>query len=83
MTKINVDDDPTTAKPPKRSLYALIMTLCGVHGTIVFSNRINISYFSRASCLRMKRLIIYSSGMVILRLGGCTSIIPVLTKPAT
>ena len=44
MTK-NDDDNPTTEKPPKRSLYALIMTLCGVHGTISLAIALTLPYF--------------------------------------
>ena len=38
------DEDKVTESKPKRSLYALIMTLCGVHGTISL-NRLNLAIF--------------------------------------
>ena len=49
MTK-NDDDNPTTEKPPKRSLYALIMTLCGVYGTISLAIALTLPRFLWSSC---------------------------------
>lgn len=83
MTK-NDDDNPTTEKPPKRSLYALIMTLCGVHGTISLAIALTLPYFfSRASCFTYRNdLLFIASGMVIISLVVAQVLLPLLTKPA-
>lgn len=83
MTK-NDDDNPTTEKPPKRSLYALIMTLCGVHGTISLAIALTLPYFlagHRAFTYRNDLLFI-ASGMVIISLVVAQVLLPLLTKPA-
>ena len=38
------DEDKVTESKPKRSLYALIMTLCGVHGTISLAIALTLPY---------------------------------------
>ena len=38
-------EDKKKEKPPKRSMYALIMTLCGVHGTISLAIALTLPYF--------------------------------------
>ncbi|HDJ7692757.1 TPA: sodium:proton antiporter [Staphylococcus aureus] len=83
MTK-NDDDNPTTEKPPKRSLYALIMTLCGVHGTISLAIALTLPYFlawHHAFTYRNDLLFI-ASGMVIISLVVAQVLLPLLTKPA-
>lgn len=83
MTK-NDDDNPTTEKPPKRSLYALIMTLCGVHGTIYLAIALTLPYFLAGHHAFTYRndLLFIASGMVIISLVVAQVLLPLLTKPA-
>ncbi|HDD7404540.1 TPA: sodium:proton antiporter [Staphylococcus aureus] len=83
MTK-NDDDNPTTEKPPKRSLYALIMTLCGVHGTISLAIALTLPYFLAVHHAFTYRndLLFIASGMVIISLVVAQVLLPLLTKPA-
>lgn len=83
MTK-NDDDNPTTEKPPKRSLYALIMTLCGVHGTISLAIALTLPYFLAGHHVFTYRndLLFIASGMVIISLVVAQVLLPLLTKPA-
>ncbi|HCV1774967.1 TPA: sodium:proton antiporter [Staphylococcus aureus] len=83
MTK-NDDDNPTTEKPPKRSLYDLIMTLCGVHGTISLAIALTLPYFLAGHHAFTYRndLLFIASGMVIISLVVAQVLLPLLTKPA-
>ncbi|MEO4635100.1 sodium:proton antiporter [Staphylococcus aureus] len=83
MTK-NDDDNPTTEKPPKRSLYALIMMLCGVHGTISLAIALTLPYFLAGHHAFTYRndLLFIASGMVIISLVVAQVLLPLLTKPA-
>ncbi|HDC3506188.1 TPA: sodium:proton antiporter [Staphylococcus aureus] len=83
MTK-NDDDNPTTEKQPKRSLYALIMTLCGVHGTISLAIALTLPYFLAGHHAFTYRndLLFIASGMVIISLVVAQVLLPLLTKPA-
>lgn len=83
MTK-NDDDNPTTEKPPKRSLYALIMTLYGVHGTISLAIALTLPYFLAGHHAFTYRndLLFIASGMVIISLVVAQVLLPLLTKPA-
>ncbi|MBN5748038.1 sodium:proton antiporter [Staphylococcus aureus] len=83
MTK-NDDDNPTTEKLPKRSLYALIMTLCGVHGTISLAIALTLPYFLAGHHAFTYRndLLFIASGMVIISLVVAQVLLPLLTKPA-
>ncbi|HEB2144139.1 TPA: sodium:proton antiporter [Staphylococcus aureus] len=83
MTK-NDDDNPTTEKPPKRSLYALIMTLCGVHGTISLAIALTLPYFLAGHHAFTYRndLLFIASGMVIISLVVAQVLLPLLTEPA-
>ncbi|HCU7301122.1 TPA: sodium:proton antiporter [Staphylococcus aureus] len=83
MTK-NDDDNPTTEKSPKRSLYALIMTLCGVHGTISLAIALTLPYFLAGHHAFTYRndLLFIASGMVIISLVVAQVLLPLLTKPA-
>ncbi|MCQ1309759.1 sodium:proton antiporter [Staphylococcus aureus] len=83
MTK-NDDDNPTTEKPPKRSLYALIMTLCCVHGTISLAIALTLPYFLAGHHAFTYRndLLFIASGMVIISLVVAQVLLPLLTKPA-
>lgn len=81
MTK-NDDDNPTTEKPP--SLYALIMTLCGVHGKISLAIALTLPYFLAGHHAFTYRndLLFIASGMVIISLVVAQVLLPLLTKPA-
>ena len=64
------EEDKTDEKPPKRSLYALIMTICGVHGTISLAIALTLPYVladHHAFTFRNDLLFI-ASGMVIISL---------------
>ncbi|WP_088824580.1 cation:proton antiporter [Staphylococcus argenteus] len=84
MMSKNDDDNPTTEKPPKRSLYALIMTLCGVHGTISLAIALTLPYFLAGHHAFTYRndLLFIASGMVIISLVVAQVLLPMLTKPA-
>lgn len=70
--------------PPKRSLYALIMTLCGVHGTISLAIALTLPYFLAGHHAFTYRndLLFIASGMVIISLVVAQVLLPLLTKPA-
>ncbi|MEB1805306.1 sodium:proton antiporter [Staphylococcus argenteus] len=84
MMSKNDDDNPTTEKPPKCSLYALIMTLCGVHGTISLAIALTLPYFLAGHHAFTYRndLLFIASGMVIISLVVAQVLLPMLTKPA-
>ncbi|CDR60557.1 cation:proton antiporter [Staphylococcus schweitzeri] len=84
MMSKNDDDNPTTEKPPKRSLYALIMTLCGVHGTISLAIALTLPYFlaGHHEFTYRNDLLFIASGMVIISLVVAQVLLPMLTKPA-
>ena len=83
MTK-NDDYNTTTEKPTKRSLYALIMTLCCVHGTISLAIALTLPYFLAGHHAFTYRndLLFIASGMVIISLVVAQVLLPLLTKPA-
>ncbi|MBO1199936.1 sodium:proton antiporter [Staphylococcus simiae] len=83
MTKDD-DDKLASDKPPKRSLYALIMTLCGVHGTISLAIALTLPYFLAGHHTFEFRndLLFIASGMVIISLVIAQVLLPLMTKPA-
>ncbi|EHJ06716.1 cation:proton antiporter [Staphylococcus simiae] len=83
MTKDD-DDNLSSDKPPKRSLYALIMTLCGVHGTISLAIALTLPYFLAGHHTFEFRndLLFIASGMVIISLIIAQVLLPLMTKPA-
>ena len=83
MTKDD-DDNSASDKPPKRSLYALIMTLCGVHGTISLAIALTLPYFLSGHHTFVFRndLLFIASGMVIISLVIAQVLLPLMTKPA-
>ena len=78
------DEDKVTESKPKRSLYALIMTLCGVHGTISLAIALTLPYYleNHESFKYRNDLLFISSGMVILSLVIAQIILPFVTKNA-
>lgn len=71
-------------KPPKRSMYALIMTFCGVHGTISLAIALTLPYYlqNHEAFKYRNDLLFISSGMVILSLVIAQIILPFVTKNA-
>ncbi|MCF7594884.1 cation:proton antiporter [Staphylococcus warneri] len=83
---ISQDDDGnnTTEKPPKRSLYALIMTLCGVHGTISLAIALTLPYYlaDHHAFVYRNDLLFIASGMVIISLVSAQLLLPFVTANA-
>ncbi|MEX2948903.1 sodium:proton antiporter [Staphylococcus warneri] len=83
---ISQDDDGnnTTEKPPKRSLYALIMTLCGVHGTISLAIALTLPYYlaDHHAFYYRNDLLFIASGMVIISLVAAQLLLPFVTANA-
>ncbi|MHC9399998.1 cation:proton antiporter [Staphylococcus epidermidis] len=75
------DEDKVTESKPKRSLYALIMTLCGVHGTISLAIALTLPYLLANHEIFAYRndLLFIASGMVILSLIIAQVILPLVT----
>ena len=66
---------------PKRSLYALIMTLCGVHGTISLAIALTLPYYlaDHHSFQFRNDLLFIASGMVIISLVIAQVLLPLVT----
>ena len=81
---MNDDGTNTKEKPPKRSMYALIMTFCGVHGTISLAIALTLPYYleNHESFKYRNDLLFISSGMVILSLVIAQIILPFVKKNA-
>lgn len=81
---MNDDGTITKEKPPKRSMYALIMTFCGVHGTISLAIALTLPYYleNHEAFKYRNDLLFISSGMVILSLVIAQIILPFVTKNA-
>lgn len=75
------DDDKALEKKPKRSLYALIMTLCGVHGTISLAIALTLPYYlaNHHSFHYRNDLLFIASGMVIISLVIAQVLLPLVT----
>ncbi|MBC2965932.1 monovalent cation/hydrogen antiporter [Staphylococcus epidermidis] len=75
------DEDKVTESKPKRSLYALIMTLCGVHGTISLAIALTLPYLlaNHETFTYRNDLLFIASGMVILSLIIAQVILPLVT----
>ena len=75
------DDDKAPEKKPKRSLYALIMTLCGVHGTISLAIALTLPYYlaNHHSFHYRNDLLFIASGMVIISLVIAQVLLPLVT----
>ncbi|MGX0209012.1 cation:proton antiporter [Staphylococcus epidermidis] len=75
------DEDKVTESKPKRSLYALIMTLCGVHGTISLAIALTLPYLlaNHETFGYRNDLLFIASGMVILSLIIAQVILPLVT----
>ncbi|WP_145382455.1 cation:proton antiporter [Staphylococcus epidermidis] len=74
------DEDKVTESKPKRSLYALIMTLCGVHGTISLAIALTLPYLlaNHETFAYRNDLLFIASGMVILSLIIAQVILPLV-----
>ena len=81
---MNDEGTSTKEKPPKRSMYALIMTFCGVHGTISLAIALTLPYYlqNHEAFKYRNDLLFISSGMVILSLVIAQIILPFVTKNA-
>ncbi|PTK35952.1 cation:proton antiporter [Staphylococcus hominis] len=81
---MNDEGTNTKEKPPKRSMYALIMTFCGVHGTISLAIALTLPYYlqNHEAFKYRNALLFISSGMVILSLVIAQIILPFVTKNA-
>ena len=77
-------EDKKKEKPPKRSMYALIMTLCGVHGTISLAIPLTLPYFlaDHHAFTYRNDLLFISSGMVIISLVIAQVVLPFVTSSA-
>ncbi|MDT0737571.1 sodium:proton antiporter [Staphylococcus haemolyticus] len=77
-------EDKKKEKPPKRSMYALIMTLCGVHGTISLAIALTLPYFlaDHHAFTYRNDLLFISSGMVIISLVIAQIVLPFVTSSA-
>lgn len=75
------DEDKVTESKPKRSLYALIMILCGVHGTISLAIALTLPYLlaNHETFAYRNDLLFIASGMVILSLIIAQVILPLVT----
>lgn len=75
------DEDKVTESKPKRSLYALIMTLCGVHGTISLAIALTLPYLlaNHETFAYRNDLLFIASEMVILSLIIAQVILPLVT----
>ena len=75
------DEDKVTESKPKRSLYALIITLCGVHGTISLAIALTLPYLlaNHETFAYRNDLLFIASGMVILSLIIAQVILPLVT----
>ena len=75
------DEDKVTESKLKRSLYALIMTLCGVHGTISLAIALTLPYLlaNHETFAYRNDLLFIASGMVILSLIIAQVILPLVT----
>lgn len=75
------DDDKAPEKKPKRGLYALIMTLCGVHGTISLAIALTLPYYlaDHHSFQYRNDLLFIASGMVIISLVIAQVLLPLVT----
>ena len=81
---MNDEGTNTKEKPPKRSMYALIMTFCGVHGTISLAIALTLPYYlqNHEAFKYRNDLLFISSGMVILSLVIAQIILPFVMKNA-
>lgn len=75
------EEDKVAESKPKRSLYALIMTLCGVHGTISLAIALTLPYLlaNHETFAYRNDLLFIASGMVILSLIIAQVILPLVT----
>lgn len=78
------DNTKVTEKPPKRGMYAFIMTLCGVHGTISLAIALTLPYMlaDHHSFVFRDDLLFIATGMVIMSLIIAQVLLPIVTPNA-
>ena len=84
MISYNEDETKVKETPPKRGMYAFIMTLCGVHGTISLAIALTLPYMlaDHHSFTFRDDLLFIASGMVIISLIVAQFLLPVVTPNA-
>ncbi|MCY1586106.1 sodium:proton antiporter [Staphylococcus pettenkoferi] len=80
----NDDNYNPTETPPKRSMYAFLMTLCGVHGTISLAIALTLPYVlaDHHKFTFRDDLLFIASGMVIISLVMAQVVLPLITPNA-
>ena len=80
----NENNQTNTETPPKRGVYAFIMSLCGVHGTISLAIALTLPYMlaNHHSFAFRDDLLFVASGMVIISLVIAQFLLPLFTTSA-
>lgn len=81
----NYEDNANVSEtPPKRGMYAFIMTLCGVHGTISLAIALTLPYMlaDHHSFVFRDDLLFIASGMVVMSLIIAQIVLPMVTPNA-
>lgn len=84
MMSDNENNQTNTETPPKRGVYAFIMSLCGVHGTISLAIALTLPYMlaNHHSFAFRDDLLFVASGMVIISLVIAQFLLPLFTPSA-
>ncbi|MCD8833455.1 sodium:proton antiporter [Staphylococcus arlettae] len=84
MMSDNENNKTNTETPPKRGVYAFIMSLCGVHGTISLAIALTLPYMlaNHHSFAFRDDLLFVASGMVIISLVIAQFLLPLFTPSA-
>jgi len=84
MISYNEDNQKPTEAPPKRGMYAFVMTVCGVHGTISLAIALTLPYVlaDHHSFIFRDDLLFIASGMVIISLIVAQLVLPLVTPNA-
>ncbi|RBA04614.1 cation:proton antiporter [Staphylococcus arlettae] len=84
MMSDNENNHTNTETPPKRGVYAFIMSLCGVHGTISLAIALTLPYMlaNHHSFAFRDDLLFVASGMVIISLVIAQFLLPLFTPSA-
>ena len=84
MMSDNENNQTNTETPPKRGVYAFIMSLCGVHGTISLAIALTLPYMlaNHHSFAFRDDLLFVASGMVIISLVIAQFLLPLFTTSA-
>lgn len=75
------ESEASTEQPPKRSMYALIMSLCGVHGTISLAIALTLPYIlgDQQEFIYRDDLLFIASCIVIISLVVAQVVLPLVT----